>query len=134
MILKINIELDDFGNNGRQKNSIRHFLKLSDELLSRNSSVFKYRIDIVYVQCKDLFLRLFEKIVKYGDAQLGRLGSLALIRQLVKEKENSGFKPAVTPCLLCLGKSIIKMNELFYSMSSRNINIIKPFKEDFINP
>ena len=40
---------------GKKKNLRGHFWELSDELLDKNSSVYRYCIYIVYILCNDFF-------------------------------------------------------------------------------
>ena len=42
----------------KKKNLKGHFWVLSDELLKRNWSVYRYFINSIYVLCKDSFLKV----------------------------------------------------------------------------
>ena len=56
---KIKIRLDDFRNDGKKKKLRGHFGELSDKLLNRILSVYRYRIDDVYVLCKNSVVFFF---------------------------------------------------------------------------
>ena len=51
--------MGDFRNNGKKKNLRRYFWELSEELLNRIWSIYRYCINIVYV-----FLNFFKKLMK----------------------------------------------------------------------